>query len=76
MASDCVCMCVLVFDLQDTSTDGCLYGEGCFLSSEGWASCAEGAVTVGVCTADYSSWILLSTKQKGKSIHSYIVKRK
>lgn len=71
MASDCVCMCAPVFDLQDISSDCCLHGEGCFLSSEGWGFLCWGRCycTVGV------HWILFSTEQKGASIRSCTVKK-
>lgn len=71
MASDCVfaCMNVLVFDLQDIISDCCLHGESCFLSSEGWASCAEGAVTVCV-----YYWCLILDRfqhEVGDEIHTF-----
>ena len=43
-----VCVCVCMCDLEDTLSDCCLHAEGCFLPSEGLASCAEQAI-VGHC---------------------------
>lgn len=57
-ASGCVCECVLVFDLQDRSSDCCLHGEGCFLSWEGSASCAESTAVARVCV-EYSRFPIL-----------------
>lgn len=59
MASHGVHLCVLEFDLQDSGSECCLHSEGCFLSSEGWASCAEALLLYSCYVYCRLYWILL-----------------
>lgn len=70
----CAVVCAPVFDPQDISAEHCLHGEGCFLSSEGWASCAEGTVTgLPVCIVSTGQkdtcTFIFSKKEEGAQIH-------
>lgn len=53
LPSDRVRLRVPVSDLQDASSARRLHGEDYFLPSEGRASCAEGTVTVQMCTTGH-----------------------